>query len=155
LWPKFRFQEFLGNGATVDGDERFVLARTVEVDGPRQQLLAGARFASDEHSRVGAGRARRSLQHLEQSGGVSPDVFKPIPLIEAGAQAVDFVNQPHMLQRAGYHQREFVRMHGLGEIIKGAGLHGFHGGLDAAESGQNNHNNLGVVRPHLLEQFNT
>ena len=51
-------EEGVGEGGAVDGDERLARARAGVVDGARDQLLAGAALAADEH---GALRARDHL----------------------------------------------------------------------------------------------
>ena len=45
--------QVLGNRAAVDGDEALVAARAAGVDGARDDLLAGAALAGDQHGRVG------------------------------------------------------------------------------------------------------
>ena len=50
-----------GQGGAVDFDERLVAARAVDVDGPRDELLAAAGLAADEHRRV---RRRGLLREL-------------------------------------------------------------------------------------------
>ena len=47
------FDEPGGQGRAVHLDERLVPAPAVRVDGPREQFLAGAGLAIDEHGGVG------------------------------------------------------------------------------------------------------
>ena len=43
---QFAFEQLLGNGGAVDGQERLLAAVAVMVNGPRDQFLAGAAFAA-------------------------------------------------------------------------------------------------------------
>src|SRR6185436_16484895 len=45
--------ELHGQRRAVDGDERSSLPSRVDVDGPGEQTLSGARLAAKEHRRVG------------------------------------------------------------------------------------------------------
>src|SRR5262245_7622650 len=49
---ELRFEQLLGDCGAVDRDERTVAAHTGEMDGPREQLLADARLAMDQHGGV-------------------------------------------------------------------------------------------------------
>ena len=50
---QLRLEQVLGDGAAVDGDERALGARRAAVELARDQLLAGAGLAGDEHRDVG------------------------------------------------------------------------------------------------------
>ena len=50
---QLRVQERLGERAAVDGDERPVAARRAHVNRAGDELLAGARFAGDQHGAAG------------------------------------------------------------------------------------------------------
>src|SRR5580698_2580365 len=49
---KLRLKQFLWYRSAVDGNQRIVPARTIEVDGSRQQLLASSCLSADEHCRI-------------------------------------------------------------------------------------------------------
>ena len=51
-----RLDQVLGHGAAIDRDERLGAARALAVDGARDQLLADAGFALDQHRDGGARR---------------------------------------------------------------------------------------------------
>src|SRR6266498_5355115 len=57
---EFTLQQLLGNSPAVDGDERFVLAIAVIVEGTRNEFLAGTTLAVDQHGAVSI----RDLLHL-------------------------------------------------------------------------------------------
>src|SRR6266542_3953312 len=57
------FNEILRNCCAVYLHEHFILARTVSVNGPCRQLLAGSGFAKDKHAAAGR---RHKLNLLPQ-----------------------------------------------------------------------------------------
>ena len=62
---EFALQQRLGDGGAVDGDERLLRAVAVLVDGARDQFLAGAGFAADEHGdRLGGDAANLLVDRL-------------------------------------------------------------------------------------------
>ena len=58
---QLRFQQRLGNGRAVDGDERLARARRALVDVAGDHLLAGAALAGDQDGGVGGGDAGGEL----------------------------------------------------------------------------------------------
>ena len=46
---EFAFDQVFGQGGAIDANEGVVLARAVEVDGARDQLLAGTGFATHQY----------------------------------------------------------------------------------------------------------
>ena len=53
---EFAFEELLGDGGAVDGDEILPAALAVMVDGAGDEFLAGAALAGDHHRGVADGR---------------------------------------------------------------------------------------------------
>src|SRR5206468_7395532 len=83
--PKeFAFEKILGDGATVDLDERSAFARAVVMDSPSDELFARAAFASDEHGGLGGSHELDLLHHLLQTGTLPDDL---------GEVAADFLQQ--------------------------------------------------------------
>ena len=54
---QLRLEQRFGNAGAVDGDKRAAGARAARVDRARDELLADAAFAGDQHLGVGAGDA--------------------------------------------------------------------------------------------------
>src|SRR5216110_1934821 len=52
---ELRLEQILRHGAAVDGDEGLVAPGAAIMDGARQELLAGAALAGDQHARIGSG----------------------------------------------------------------------------------------------------
>ena len=63
--------QLLGNGRAVDLDEALAAAQAVAVDGARDELLADAALALDQHRRVGRRGAADRGHHLLQRGAVA------------------------------------------------------------------------------------
>jgi hypothetical protein len=57
-------EELLGDGRTVEHDERAVAARRALVDGVGDALLAGAGLALDQHGRVALREAVDEVEHV-------------------------------------------------------------------------------------------
>ena len=58
-------EQRLRHGAAVDGDERMLAPQRVEVHRARDQVLAGAGLAGDEHRAVGLGDRLDHPEHVE------------------------------------------------------------------------------------------
>ena len=58
-------EQLVGDRGAVEGDKRLVCAGGVPVDGPRENLLAGAALPGDEDADVGARDASRERHELE------------------------------------------------------------------------------------------
>src|SRR5262249_24795471 len=67
-------QQTGGDGRAVELDERASLPRAQFVQGPRDQFLARARFAANEHRGAGAGNRLDSLEHPTQDGALTDDL---------------------------------------------------------------------------------
>lgn len=81
-------QQLLGDGAAVDGNEGLVLAHAHIVDGARDQLLAGARFAPEQHG-----------------GHAARDLFNEAADLADGAR---FANQARQRRLAGHDGRRWL-----------------------------------------------
>ena len=62
---QFALDEARRDGAAVHFHERAVLARAAVVDGPGDELLAGASFPRDQHRGINAGNLLDLPQHVE------------------------------------------------------------------------------------------
>src|SRR5262245_46410232 len=73
---QFAFQQARGNRRTVQLHEGVGLARAELMNGTRDQFLARAGLAPDEHSCLGWGHSLHLLQHVTERGAVPHDVLK-------------------------------------------------------------------------------
>ena len=150
---ELRFHQVLGDGSAVNGYKRLVFAAAVVMDGARQQFLAGAGFAADQHRGIALRHAGGHFQHVEQHLRSTRDAFKSVLPIQAEAQAVHLLHQSAMLHGAVDHQHEFFVVDRLGDVVVGSGLHGGHGGLHGSKRGNHDHRRLRIQLANLLQQI--
>ena len=134
------FDERLGDGAAVDGNEGLTGTGTAGVDGPGHQFFAGATFTGQQD---GGPRRRHLVDEFkdllhpltgpEQAGVGSAGV-------EGGFECKVLGLQTASLKSAIDEHREFVDLEWLDDVVVGAGLHGFDGGLRRGK--RRHHDNL-------------
>ena len=93
-------QERFRKGCAVDGHKGLAAPVARKVDGPRDELLAGAAFPPYEHRGVGPGYAGYGLEHRLHRLAPRDDVLEIIPIREQPLQPVDFGGQLPVLQPA-------------------------------------------------------
>ena len=97
---EFGFHQRLGNGGTVDGDERLLLARTFVVDGFGDEVLAGSAFALNQNRGGLAGRNLADEVHeLGHLGRDAHHVGITGSAAHLAAQRLDFGAQTGGLKR--------------------------------------------------------
>ena len=72
------FQQAGGNGGAVQLDERALPARAQVVDGAREQFLAGAGFAVDQHGGIGGRHGLHLLQNGLQRAALADDLLEAV-----------------------------------------------------------------------------
>jgi hypothetical protein len=65
-----------GQGGTVDLDQRLVFASARGMNGPGDELLAGARFAGHEHGRIGWSDRANVIEHGGQGRAAADDLVE-------------------------------------------------------------------------------
>ncbi len=75
---EFAFQQTGGNGGAVEFDEGGLLARAEVVDGARQQFLAGAGFAVDQHRGIGGRHGFQLLERGFQSAALAHNLLEAV-----------------------------------------------------------------------------
>ena len=124
-------EQRLGERAAVDRHERTARAPAVAVDRARDQLLAGAALARDQHRRRRVGGVRDLLvdgEHPGRCGRRSP-AGTSSPLCSGSGDA----RRPRASARStvALTSRDVER---LADVVEGAGAHGCDGGLQRAEA---------------------
>ena len=129
----------VGDRGAVDGDEGTLAARPQIVDGPRDQLLAGAALAPDQH---------RDLRHRDATDGLE-DLLHDGAAAEQAPELIlrrDLRAQPHHLalqlaarEQLAHLDAERLHLEGLGQVVGGAELHGLDGGGDGPGAAQHDH----------------
>ena len=124
-------------------DERLVAARAGLVNGARQQFLAGAALAGEQHARVGAGH------HV----GLRQLVFHQlIARDDVGAPILIDVREARHLERLLHVIEQFLLVDRLGEEAEGAALRRVHGVRNRAVRGENDHPQARPAALQLLQQ---
>jgi hypothetical protein len=143
---QFVGQQFFVEGAAVHRQEGAVRvacpAAVVLVQGAREQFLAGAGFAGDQHVAAGGRDLARHIQQLLHAAVAGDDAAASGEGVELGAQGAVFPFQADFLQRLGHGLAHFVQSERLGDVVERAFLHGGHGGLQRGEAGD--HDDFGV-----------
>ena len=144
-------EDRLGDRGAVDRDERALRARAVVVERAREQLLAGAALAEQQHGRL----ARRGLHH---------DVHRAAPrerraddraaalLGELRLEAAVLDEQRLLLERVAHDPDDVRALERLGDEVVRAFLHRVDGGLDGAVRGHQHDLGLGRDRLRRAEQ---
>src|SRR5262249_27764512 len=70
---QLRLDQGLGETGETDRDERFVLAWSLAMDGPRDELLTGPTLSGDQHGRRGTGDLGHHLRKLLHLGVLAHD----------------------------------------------------------------------------------
>ena len=91
---QLRFDEALGQRRAADLDERPLRPQRVVMDGLRDQLLAGARLAADEHGRVGPRDLRDLLVDQPHRTARAEDVREIVALAQLALEVRVFLAQP-------------------------------------------------------------
>ena len=146
-------QQVLAQRIAVHRDERFVLAQAVVVDGARDQLLAGAAFAGEQHRRIG----RRALRHQPVDRlhlrARSDDVLEPVFRGHLALEIDIFLQELPPFERALHYQLEFVRFERLGDVIEGAELHRLYRRVDLRQAGDHNDVDIGMALLDPAQHF--
>ena len=91
---ELRFEQLVGQRRAVDGDERAVAAPRGVVDEPRDDFLAGARLAGEQHRRLGLRHARGLRQHVLPLLAVADDAAQAAAGLELAGQRGDLRLEP-------------------------------------------------------------
>ena len=117
----------------VDGDERRVGAARLPVQQPREQLLAGAALAEDQHRRRQLGDLVHQLDDLAHLLA-RPDEELALALLgDLRAQRDHLPVEILPLAGIAHERPQLVVVEVLGDVVIRAVLHRLHGGLDLVD----------------------
>ena len=127
-------------------------ARALLVQLLGDEFLARARFPEDEYIGFAWAHLFDELDDLADFLAVAddPGLLQPADLF---FEVAVFAGQAHVFRRLFDHGQQFVIVRGLGQIIPGPDLHGFHGAADVAERGQHDHRGRHPLLVHLLQHI--
>ncbi len=125
---QFAFDQRIGNGGAVQRHQRLPRATALAVDQHGDHVLAGARFAGDQHRRIGG----RDLAHEgTQAGGGGAVADQAV----RGDRWFGVVERPERRQMQGQHAREFGVADAQADEVVRAGSKRLHGlGLLGSQS---------------------
>src|SRR6185437_11322097 len=152
---QLRFEQRLGNRAAVDRHEPVRGARALAVQQPREQLLARAAFARDEHG----GRMPRHLARQGDGGGNGGTAADDAGLPGIATNRRQLALQPRhrftqLLPLRGllHAQQHFVGTKGLLDVVVRAALHGGNGGVVVAVRAHGDDQRLAAARLVAFEK---
>ena len=116
------------------------------MDRARNQLLARAALALDEHGRRTVGDLLDERHHAAEGRARPDDHALPEEVVEALLEGTVLLDQLAALERLADEAEHLRALEGLGEEVVGALLHRLHGLLDRAERGQEDHVHVGGDR---------
>src|SRR6185436_11047832 len=94
------FQESLGDGGAVDGDEAALAPAAVPVDGAGHQLLARSAVSQEQHGSVGVRHHPDLLEHALHRLGAAEDVVEAVPALDLGSKPTVLLAKLLVLDRA-------------------------------------------------------
>ena len=128
--------QLLGNRGAVDLDERPGAPTAQRVDAARDELLAGAVLAVDQHAAVGRRRHRDLLAQLRHHVALADHRQ---PAIDVRAQRAVLRLEPALPHGVADDQDRLLERERLLDEVEGAHLDRAHGRLDVAVPGDHDH----------------
>ena len=129
--------EIARNRRAVHAHERAVASRARAVDRRRDELLARAGFAGDQHARVGRRDARDQSAHARASPELSPIISPPSP--RSCAQRARFAPRAPQLERRRKREQHALGRQRLLEKVEGAELGRAHGVAQSRAAAHHDH----------------
>src|SRR5262245_7322526 len=127
--------QVLGDGAAVDGDEGLCLALALALDGARDQLLADAALALDQHGDIGGGGAATKSDRTGHGRAADDEVREGQRALGLLLDAGDLALQRLDLERAVDRHLEALGRGRLDDEVGRTRTHGANGGIDRAVGG--------------------
>ena len=150
---QFACGQVFGECAAVERHERAFAAAAVLVQVTREQFLAGAGFAVDDHTAFGIGNLPRRLQQLLHHQVLRDDGVAGLHgldlLLERAVlalEATDIQCCTHDFTRFGQPER-------LGQIVICPRLHRFHRRIERGVAGDHDDRRVGGVDPHAAQHI--
>ena len=152
---KLAFEDIFAEGCTVQGHERLVLTRAVDVQGFCDKFFTSTTFAKDQ-GRCGCGR---KLPHFGDYGvhgfGIANHTFESEFLVQLTLEVEVRPRQPMRLRGFINNRPKLIDIQRFGEIRGGSGLHGCHSRFDAAVARQDDHFSIWEFAARSGQYFET
>ncbi len=144
---QFGFEEVLGNRRRVDGDERLVGPRAVAVQGARDQFLAAARFAGDQHGGVRQSQTADGAEDFLHGWRLAENLRHQPLFLFCTTLVHGFIDRPpDQLDR-------LIDVEGLGQIFEGTALEGGDRALQIGIGGHDDDRDGREAGLHFLQQL--
>ncbi len=143
---QLRFQQVLRDRRGVQGDEGLLRAWAVLVQRARHELLAGARFARDQHGHVRLRQAADGAEHLLHRRRMAQDLGR------LGGQRLDAGFAQALFESAPDQRHRLVDVEWLGQVIEGAALERGHRRIQVREGGDDDDRQAGMAGLDGLQQ---
>ena len=154
LVPKdLALHQMLGQGPAVERHERPPSAPAVGVNTARDQLLARAARAADEHVDIRIGDLLDRLEDLGHRRALANDVVEAEMPAQLLPQAAILLAQHPLGQRLLHRDHQMLWSERLGHEVVGSQAHRLDRVLDGAVRGHHDHLNLRVQLLDLRQQF--
>ena len=137
--------------AAIDRDEGLRAARARAVDRARDQLLAGAGFAFDQHRDGGGRRFLGRAQHRPHGGRAGDHVGDGERAVVPALEPLHFAGQRRGGERVAQRDLQALGAGRLDHEIGGAGAHGRDHIVDAAMGGLHDDRNVAARLAHARQ----
>src|SRR5262249_9838633 len=145
-------EERVGKRRAVDRDEAAALALPLEMDGARRELLAGPRFAVDQHRRVVLREHADGLEDLVHHAVPADHVGEGVAVGQLATEVVDLVEQPALLEDLLRREEDLLLLERLRDVVAGALLDGLDGAFDARVAGDHDDIEIGPAIANLARE---
>ena len=132
-------------------DEGARRAVRVVVNRPRDELLARARFAADEHGRIAARHLLHDAEHVLKRAARAHDAVEVIEVLLLVAQVLHLVLEMAELDRLFDLELHFLDLERFLNEVERADLHRFHGRVDRPEGRHEDDRGVRLDRPRRAE----
>ena len=137
----------------VDLHHRLRAPRAPVVERVRDQLLAGAALAADEHRHVGVGDPVDGLEQPAHRRAGADDALEAVGAVHLLEEPAVVAAQQHAFHHAADDHPELVVVERLRDVVRGAELHRLHRGLLRAVGGDHDHGEVGIEGAGALEDL--
>ncbi len=150
---EFAFEQGRRQGRAVYRDIGAARPRAEAVQRMGHQFLARAAGAGDQHRRLGRRRLADGVEDRLHDLRVADDVLEAVLVVQLLFEVPVFGFDVARAERARDQHVEVIEVHGLGQEVVSPLLHGLDGRFDAAVGGQQDADDIGMVRLDPLQQL--
>ena len=147
---QLRLHQLARDSGHIESDEGVLGPRAVPVQGPRHQLLAGARLAVDQHRDVGSRQPPDGAEHLLHGRRFEPMISGGVAAVVAGSRHVVL---PVVGEGPGDEGDRLIDVERLRQVFEGTALVGGHGAVEIRVAGHDDDREMRAAGRDLAEQL--